>query len=127
MRIHGMWLGTLITVLCAACSSIGPATLPRDRFDYSSALADSWKHQTLLNIIKLRYMDLPISPRQRLCPRQVRLVGARSLVCRVPRQYRKGDRDAEKMGFKGGGRGAAGHVNCAPHLIRSGSAEGGMS
>lgn len=60
MRIHGVWFGTLIAVLCAACSSLGPATLPRDRFDYSSALADSWKHQTLLNIVKLRYMDPPI-------------------------------------------------------------------
>ena len=42
------------------CTHLGPGTVAVDRFDYSSAIADSWKQQTLLNIVKLRYMDLPV-------------------------------------------------------------------
>ena len=40
--------------------SIGPHSLPRDRALYSVSLADSWKEQTLLNILKIRYVDPPV-------------------------------------------------------------------
>jgi hypothetical protein len=43
-----------------ACTHIGPKTVAVDRFDYSTAIAESWKQQTLLNIVKLRYLDLPV-------------------------------------------------------------------
>ena len=44
----------------AACTSIGPGTVPHDRIDYGSSIGNSWKEQTLLNIVKLRYGDMPI-------------------------------------------------------------------
>jgi hypothetical protein len=46
--------------LSVGCSSIGPGTVARDRFDYSAAISDSWKRQILLNIVKFRYLDPPI-------------------------------------------------------------------
>src|SRR6516162_640101 len=46
--------------LCCGCKSIGPATVARDRFEYSGSISESWKRQTLLNIVKLRYVDPPI-------------------------------------------------------------------
>jgi hypothetical protein len=42
------------------CKSVGPATVARDRAEYSSSIGESWKRQTLLNIVKLRYLDPPI-------------------------------------------------------------------
>ena len=51
---------TLLGLAVTACTSIGPGTVTQDRIDYASAIGDSWKAQTLLNIVKLRYADMPI-------------------------------------------------------------------
>ena len=53
-------LAALAALLLASCKSIGPGTVARDRYDYSSSISESWKRQTLLNIVKLRYVDPPI-------------------------------------------------------------------
>lgn len=50
----------LALVAAPACSGIGPDTVPRDRSNYAAAIGDSWKQQTLLNIVKLRYGDFPV-------------------------------------------------------------------
>jgi hypothetical protein len=44
----------LLLYAIAACSSIGPGTVPHDRIDYGTSIGNSWKEQTLLNIVKLR-------------------------------------------------------------------------
>lgn len=52
--------GLAVLMALGGCSHIGPGSVTVDRFDYSSAVADSWKQQTLLNIVKLRYVDMPV-------------------------------------------------------------------
>ena len=60
----------LSSVACAICATalsstgcyraIGPHSVARDRSQYAASLSDSWKEQTLLNIVKIRYIDPPI-------------------------------------------------------------------
>ena len=57
-----LWIVTVILFvsITSGCGSIGPNAVNRDRFDYITAISESWKKQTLLNIVKLRYADVPV-------------------------------------------------------------------
>src|SRR6187455_534111 len=59
-RINALLLAAIGLSIVSGCRSIGPATVARDRFEYSGSISESWKRQTLLNIVKLRYLDPPI-------------------------------------------------------------------
>jgi hypothetical protein len=48
------------TLFTSGCASIGPANVTRDRFDYVTAISESWKRQMLLNLLKVRYSDAPV-------------------------------------------------------------------
>jgi len=50
----------LFALLSAGCTTMGPATISRDRFDYVAAISNSWKNQMLLNLVKARYAEAPV-------------------------------------------------------------------
>ena len=49
-----------VALAVGGCTHVGPKTVAVDRFDYATAIGESWKQQTLLNIVKLRYLDVPV-------------------------------------------------------------------
>lgn len=59
MRSLKIGLFVLTALLLFTGCGVGPNTIGRDRFQYGEAVATSWKQQTLLNIVKLRYLDPP--------------------------------------------------------------------
>lgn len=60
VRRAALVLKIILVVQLTACAAMGPQTVNRDRFDYVVAISESWKRQTLLNLVKTRYVDAPV-------------------------------------------------------------------
>ena len=50
----------IIILFLSGCASVGPPKVTTDRFEYNAAITRSWKEQALLNIVKIRYLDVPM-------------------------------------------------------------------
>ena len=53
------WVLGAALVAVTGCAHVGPPAIVTDRIQYSTAMATSWKQQTLLNIVRVRYVDVP--------------------------------------------------------------------
>ena len=55
-----LFLATAMIVVLAGCGSYGPRSMDRDQLDYGRSIGDNWKNQMLDNIVKIRFMDMPV-------------------------------------------------------------------
>jgi hypothetical protein len=58
--IRALSFSLVFMLILVSCSSIGPRTLDRDQLDYGQSVGDNWKNQMLANLVKLRYVDMPV-------------------------------------------------------------------
>jgi hypothetical protein len=55
------WIvGSLTLLALSGCASVSPTHVTVDRMDYGQVVAESWKRQTLMNVVRLRYADAPV-------------------------------------------------------------------
>jgi hypothetical protein len=54
------FLGILPLLALAGCLHVPAGRVTMDRMDYGQVIAESWKRQTLLNVVRLRYADAPV-------------------------------------------------------------------
>jgi len=59
-RFLAWCIGVALFAIVAACSSYGPRSMDRDQLDYGRSVGDNWKAQMLTNLVKLRYVDMPV-------------------------------------------------------------------
>ena len=57
------WAGALVALALpawAGCVRVPPGRINADRMDFGQVIQESWKRQTLLNIVRMRYADAPM-------------------------------------------------------------------
>jgi hypothetical protein len=60
-RAGRRWIPAGLALLAlAGCMSVSPTHVTTDRMDYGQVVAESWKQQTLINVVRLRYADAPV-------------------------------------------------------------------
>jgi len=59
-RVGGHLAAAALALLLAGCASVTPQKIPGDRLEYGDVIAESWKQQTLLNVVRIRYGDAPM-------------------------------------------------------------------
>jgi hypothetical protein len=60
MRFWFITAVSVVLLLSASCTNYGPKTLNKDQLDYGRSIGDAWKDQMLANIVKLRFIDMPV-------------------------------------------------------------------
>lgn len=58
-RVIGAGVVLALGLCGVSCTSLGPRQIPVDRFDYNAAIANSANEQMLINLVRLRYGEVP--------------------------------------------------------------------
>ena len=57
---RGRAAALLASIVIGGCASVGPRTVPQDQFNYNGAIASATHQQVLLNLVRLRYGEIPV-------------------------------------------------------------------
>jgi len=59
-RFISIVLTFILSALLSGCGSYGPRSMDRDQLDYGDSIGNNWKNQMLANIVKIRFVDMPV-------------------------------------------------------------------